>query len=194
MLSCKNLCKGMAAALLLSASTSLYAVSTTYNYLITGDVELGDEIDANAFGLTAGETITAYGTFTADSSLFSGSGGTVSFESGTGNTMALNLNGTLLYASDDSSYAVGGPVGPTLTFSTSGQLFDFDYLKTSTPTFNSSFLFFDDFNSSSMLGKWRANAVVTAVPEAETYAMMLAGLGLLGCVGVARRKSLKTAA
>ena len=34
----------------------------------------------------------------------------------------------------------------------------------------------------------------TAAVEAETYAMMLAGLGLVGFMGAARRRSLKTAA
>jgi hypothetical protein len=45
-----------------------------------------------------------------------------------------------------------------------------------------------------MLGHWEANASVAAVPEAETYAMMLAGLGLVGFMGAARRKKLQAAA
>ncbi len=36
-----------------------------------------------------------------------------------------------------------------------------------------------------------AVSAVTAVPEPETYAMMLAGLGLMGMVGVRRKKSLQ---
>lgn len=36
-----------------------------------------------------------------------------------------------------------------------------------------------------------AVSAVTAVPEPETYAMMLAGLGLMGVVGVRRKKSLQ---
>ena len=41
---------------------------------------------------------------------------------------------------------------------------------------------FHDFES----GKWKC---VTAVPEPETYAMMLAGLGLIGFVAARRRKN-----
>jgi hypothetical protein len=182
MLNRKALCRGMVAALLVSASTSLYAVTTTYNYTITGDVVVGDESFANAFGLTAGETITAYGTFTADSSVFSGAGGTVSFD-GISNTMTIDLNGTLISA-------LNAVANPSLTFDTSGLLIDFDYLKTSADTFNSSFLAFDDLDLN-LYGEWRADAAVTAVPEAETYAMMLAGLGLVGWMGAARRKSLQ---
>lgn len=188
----KALCRGMVAALLISASTSLYAVSapTTYNYTITGDVLSGDEFAPNIYNLTVGETITAYGTFTVASN-YATSGGTVSFEAGSGNTMTINLNGTLLTASNDTDYPTGGLVGPTLTFTSGWTLNNFDYQKITSPSFNSLYLGFDDF--ASLYGEWRINATVTAVPEADTYAMMLAGLGLLG-VMVVRRKSLEKAA
>jgi len=183
----KALCRGMVAALLISASTSLFAVSTTYSYTITGDVLSGDEWAANAFNLSGGETITAYGTFTVDSS-YATSGGTVSFGTGSGNTMTIDLNGTLISANDDIDYATGLPA---LTFTSGWTLADFDYEKTSAPSFNSLLLGFDDLDS--LYGEWQTNASVTAVPEAETYAMMLAGLGLVGFMG-ARRKSLHAAA
>lgn len=178
----KVLYRGGLAALLFSASTSLYAVDTTYNYTVIGDVFVGDETVSNAFDLTAGETITAYGTFTADSSLFSGAGGMVTFD-GTVNSMTINLNGYLITAADST-------IAPTLSFNSSGHLYDFNYLKTSSFAFNSSFIQFDDLNE--MYGEWRS-IEVTAVPEAETYAMMLAGLGLVGWMG-ARRKSIQAAA
>lgn len=90
----KALCRGVAAALLISAS-GLHAAPTTYNYTITGDVlaDLG-----SVFGLVDGDTITAYGTFTADDS-YATNGGIVSFGAGSGNTMTIDLNGTLLDAS-----------------------------------------------------------------------------------------------
>ena len=183
----KALCRGMVAALLISASTSLYAVTTTYNYTITGDVLSGDESFPNAFNLTVGETITAYGIFTVDSS-YATSGGPVSFGTGSGNTMTIDLNGTLLSASDDIQYATGRP---ELTFTSGWTLFNFDYFKNSSPSFDSAFLSFSDFDS--LYGEWQTNSTVTAVPEAETYAMMLAGLGLLGFMGAARKRSLQAA-
>lgn len=181
-------CRGLVAVLMISASTNLYAALTTYNYSIIGDVLSGDELFPNVYNLTAGDTITAYGTFTVDSS-YAGSGGLVSFEAGTGNTMTIDLNGTLLTASNDTDFAAGGLAGPTLTFNPSWTLFNFDYQKILSPSFNSAFTGFDDYDS--LYGEWRADGVaVTPIPEASTYAMMLAGLGLVGFMGAARRKSL----
>ena len=178
----KVLYRSLAAVLLVSASANLYAVSTTYNYVVTGDVLSGDEQPSspNVFNLTAGETITAYGTFTVDSS-YATTGGTVSFGSGSGNTMTINLNGTLLDASGDDDFDFGLP---ELTFGSNWTLVDFDYFKTDAPVFNSEFLGFDDFDG--LYGEWRTAVEVSPVPEADTYAMLLAGLGLVGFA--ARRK------
>jgi hypothetical protein len=82
------------AALLLCGMGAANAASMTYNYTVTGDVQ---NPDSGAYGLNIGDTITAYGTFTADLS----SGATVLFGMGSGNTMTIDLNGTLLSASDD---------------------------------------------------------------------------------------------
>jgi PEP-CTERM motif len=235
----KDLCKGLASGLLLLAASSAYAVPVTYNFSITGTVDvLGTQTVtitqsgavnstststttvANAYGLNVGDTITAYGSFTAD--LGPTVSGTVAFDlasfNATGNTLTIDMNGaqaggTLLYASDDSVYSGGWPY---MTF-VNGVLTDFDYLKTTTPKFNSSFTYFDDMTSASfsstvdnglngknkittvttttiqsMFGHW-GQAVVTPVPEASTYAMMLTGLGLVGFMGAARRKSLRIA-
>lgn len=225
----KDLCKGLASGLLLLATSSAYAIPVTYNFSITGTVDvLGTKTVtvkktngqvtsgpttttvSNAFGLNVNDTITAYGSFTAD--LGPNVSGTVNFDlaafNATGNTLTIDLNGTLLQASDDSVYSGGWPY---MTFA-NGALIDFDYFKTTGPTFNSSSIFFDDMTSAttsvttgsggstrittttyqSMLGHW-GPTVVTAVPEASTYAMMLAGLGLVGFMG-ARRKSLRAAA
>lgn len=176
----KALCRGMAAALLISASTGLYAAQTTYNYTITGDVLVGDY--GLSLGLEDGDTIMASGMFTVDDS-FATNGGTVSFGAGSGNTMTIDLNGTFL----DASLAAS----PFVEFSAGWTLYDFYF--DATPAFYSSFTQFDD-SVYSMYGEWRTDAAVTAVPEAETYAMMLAGLGLVGLMGAARRKSLQAAA
>lgn len=175
----KALCRGVAAALLISASTGLYAAPTTYNYTITGDVllDLGSD-----FGLVDGDTITAYGTFTADDS-YATNGGIVSFGAGSGNTMTIDLNGTLL----DASLAAS----PTVEFTAGWTLFDFYF--DASPTFYSSFTQFDD-TAISMYGEWRTDAMVAVVPEAKTYAMMMAGLGMVGFMGMARKKALRAAA
>lgn len=180
------LCRGIAAALLISASAGVSAAMTTYTYTITGDVQLGNEVMPNAFGLAAGDTVTAYGAFTVDDSTAT-SGGTVSFEAGSGNTMTIDLNGTLLSALDDANYAVGGVVGPTIEFNAGWTLKDFFYNKDSASIFYSSSLFFDD--TVGLVGQWRTDAAVAVVPEAETYALMLAGLGLVGFMARRRARS-----
>lgn len=225
MFNSKQYCKGLAAGLLLLAVGSAHAIPVTYNFTITGMVDvLGTKTVAvtnssgttsttttepNAFGLSAGNTITAFGTFTTDLGSIGNETGSVFFDfaafNAKGNTLTIDTNGTnniQLLASQDTSYLSGG--GPYLTF-TNGALTDFDYLKSTTPKFNSSFMNFDDMTSSSlttvtgngankvtttttyqsMLGTWNT-AVITPIPEADTYAMMLAGLGLVGFM--ARRR------
>ncbi len=156
------------------------AQAATYNFTIDGLVYDGDELNPNAYGLTAGETITATGTFTANLGTIGSETGTVSFATGSGNTMSIDLNGTFLFASSDDGYGTG--LGPSLTFS-SGSLMDFDFQKTSSPAFNSSFVYFDDYGS--LFGEW-TNASLTVVPVPA--AVWLFGSGLLGLIGIARRK------
>lgn len=151
------------------------AQAATYNFTIDGLVYDGAEANYNAYGLFAGDTITATGTFTANLGTIGSETGTVSFA--TGNTMTIDLNGTLLFASDD----VSGN-GASLTFS-SGSLTDFDFLKTSSPAFNSSFVYFDDYDS--LFGEW-TNTSLTVVPVPA--AVWLFGSGLLGLGGAAFRR------
>lgn len=189
----KALCRGVAAALLISASAGAHAAPTTYNYTLIGDVLLGAELSPNVFDLYGnfgdpGDTITAYATFTVDDS-FAANGGTVSFEDGSSNTLTLDLNGTLLFASDAISYPAGGALGPSLTFSAGWTLVDFYFDGAS---FYSSFTQFDDMDG--MYGEWRTDGLVAVVPEAKTYAMMMAGLGMVGFMGMARKKALRAAA
>jgi len=176
------LCRSLAAALLISASTNLYA--DTYSIALTGIVDIGDEVNpdnAYDYNLTAGESISAVGTFTAASDFLTAAQSTGSFSS-----LTINLNGTLFTLADAAA-------APTVTF-TNGTLFDFSYASTAVPGFNSSFQFFDNINGfDSMFGTW-TEATVAVVPEAETYAMMLAGLGLVGFMGASRRKKLQAAA
>lgn len=156
------------------------AQAATYNFTVTGLVLVGDEFFPNAYNLTAGEAVTATGTFTANLGTIGSETGTVSFATGSGNTMTINLNGTFLFATSDDGYGSG--LGPYLTFNL-GSLTDFDFQKTGAPAFNSSFLSFDDFGS--MYGEW-TSASLTAVPVPA--AVWLFGSGLLGLVGMARRK------
>jgi hypothetical protein len=173
------LCRSLAAALLLSASTNLYA--DTFTISLTGVIELGEETFDNAFDLYEGNTVSAVGTFTADSDFL-----TALESTGTFSSLTINLNGTLFTLA-------GASAAPTVTFM-DGTFFDFSYTSTATPGFQSSFQVFDNINyDETMIGTWTA-AAVTAVPEAETYAMMLAGLGLVGFMGAARRKKLQAAA
>lgn len=168
---------GLAAALALLFFLPA-AQAAIYNYTITGEVLLGDEFSPNAYNLTAGETITAYGTFTADLGTIGSETGTVLFGSGSDNSMTIDLNGTLLSATDDDGYVSG--LYPSLTF-LAGGLTDFDFMKTGAPAFSSYFLSFDDFDS--MFGDW-TSASLTVVPVPA--AVWLFGSGLLGLVGLAR--------
>jgi hypothetical protein len=180
---------GLALAVaMFSAMPAAQAALVTYNYTITGYVTVGDEFDPNDYNLTGNlglpnESITATGTFTADVGTIGNETGQVFFATGSGNTMTINLNGTFLYATDDSGYGTG--IGPSLTFA-SGALFDFDFQKPGSPAFNSSFLFFDDFDQ--MFGDW-TDLSLTVVPTAVPVpaAVWLFGSGLLGLMGMARR-------
>lgn len=163
------------------------AAAVTYQYTITGDVLLGDETAPNAYGLTAGDIVTAYGTFTADLGVIGLETGTVSFSSSnSGNSMIIDLNGTYLNATQDDGY--DDDLGPSLTFN-AGFLSDFYFNKTSAaPIFYSSFMIFDDTDS--LVGQWRAsvNLVPLATPVPVPAAMWLFGSGLLGLLGIARRR------
>ena len=162
-----------AAALLLTASTNLHA--DTFAISLTGVVLIGDELIPNDYGLTAGERISAAGTFTAPSDFL-----TAIHSTGTFTDLTIDLNGTQLTLADASA-------APTVTY-IGGRFFGFTYPSTAVPGFNSSFQFFDN-----RFGAW-TEAAVTVVPEAKTYAMMLAGLGLVGWMGAARKKSRQAAA
>lgn len=176
----KMLFRSAAAALLISASTNLHA--ETFSISLTGVVKIGDEIipdNPYDYDLTEGESISAVGTFTAPGNFL-----TVIQNVSTFTSLTINLNGTLLTLADAST-------APTVMF-LNGKFFDFSYTS-ALPGFHSSSKFFDNNNNANnMFGAW-TEATVAVVPEAETYAMMLAGLGLVGFMGAVRRRSLKAA-
>lgn len=174
--------RGVAAALLISASTSLHA--DIFSISLTGIVDLGEEFNPDNpydYNLSAGDSISAVGTFTAASDFL-----TAASSTGTFSSLSIDLNGTIFTLGNASAT-------PTVTFH-NGALFDFNYTSTAIPGFNSSGLYFDNINDfDSMIGTW-TTAAVTPVPEAKTYAMMMAGLGLIGFMGMARKKSLQATA
>ena len=166
----------LAFAMLIGVSSAQAAL---VNYTVTGDVLLGDELgDYNAFGLTAGDTITASGVF--DDSVLSAGSGTISFGSGSINTMTLFIGTEIFTADNDGS--------PMMTLSNSS-LTDFDYYALAgvngAPADFSSFLTgFDDF--AFLYGEWRTTVTLTPVPVPA--AVWLFGSGLIGLLGIARRR------
>jgi hypothetical protein len=127
--------------------------------------------------------ITATGVFD-DGPLAAGTG-TISFGSGSGNTMTISVGTETFDASNDVSFASGRP---TLTFS-SFTLTDFDYLAQAgtngAPTdFDSYFIYFDDLDT--LFGQWREGAEITAVPE--PLSAVLVSAALAGLLAVRRRQ------
>lgn len=138
------------------------------NFEIEGTVLSGDEFFANAYNLTAGDTILASGIF--DDSVLGAGSNSVSF--GGDYSLSIDVNGTIFTHADDA--------GASLSFE-NGMLTDFDFM---TAGFNSLGLFFDDVDY--MLGEW--NATVTTSPVPVPAAVWLFGSGLLALVGFVRRK------
>ena len=163
------------------------------NYTITGTVDTGG---GGGFGLNDGDTVTATGVF--DDTPILGGSGSISFESpSSGNTMSIDLNGTIITAANDDRYSGGTGTGPNLIFSsyTAGSSavlsnFDFsDYSGSTTHTdFSSLFLAFTGFDLgfNYLQGTWGSTVAITAVPVPA--AVWLFGSGLLGLVGIARKK------
>lgn len=163
------------------------AQAAQVNFTLTGSVIYADP--GNLFNLVGGNTVSVTGIF--DDSVLSGGTGTVSFASGSGNSFTVTAGNFTFNEADD----ISGGVYPTLILN-AGQFDDFNFLADigAFGYFDSQLGFFDgdDDNFGLVSGTW-ADLTVTPVPEASTYAMMLAGLGLVGFMGMARRKSLHIA-
>lgn len=181
----KTTIRCIAATVLFFALGSAQAALISYE--ITGDVLAGNEFgDANAFGLAAGDTIMATGIF--DDSVLTSGAGTLSFDSGSGNTMTITVGTETFTAGNDSRFGVA-PGSPTITLSSLTTLTDFDFLALlgtngAPADFNSNFTSFDDFDV--MFGDWQTTITTQVVPVPA--AVWLFGSGLIGLVGIARRK------
>ena len=182
MKTCKVLGKGLFGALLLILTGLGNANAALVNFTLTGTVDYGDESYPNVFGLTAGDTITAVGSF--DDSVLSGGSGTIDFSSSSTNTLTLYVGTETFTASNDADFGTGG--GPSMTLS-SNLLTDFDIyilagINGATADFSSFIDTFDDLDA--MSGTWDNTLNTVPVPAA----VWLFGSGLLGLAGVARRR------
>jgi hypothetical protein len=173
------------------------AQAALWDFTLTGAVIYADAL--NDYNLGEGSLVTVSGVF--DDSVLMGGTGTISFASGNayGNTFTLTA-GDITFTPDEEILPNGADY-PLLTLN--AMAIDFgngglNFYATDTgsgATFNSYFGVFDgdDLTNLALIsGEW-TGYTVTAVPEASTYTMMLAGLGLVGFMG-ARRKSLRAAA
>lgn len=182
------LCLGMSAA-----------HAAQWNFTLTGTVEYadaGNDYNLVDFTQIGNSTVTVTGVFD-DGSLTNGTG-VVSFAPGNayGNTFTLTA-GDITFTPDED---ITGGIYPIMTLASWAldtnanglNLYATDSMTGA--TFNAYFGAFDgdDTGFNQIAGSWTTLSV-TPVPEASTYAMMLAGLGLVGCMGMARRKSLQTA-
>jgi hypothetical protein len=173
--------KAIALAVLTAATLSANAASSTIHHL--GAASVGSPLSFNSGAVPVGE-FSDYFTFTlpanhgsgysvinfAVSQLFSTLLATVSLHS--------NVDGTLFNADDTqlSSTVVSSGNQLALTFGPSAAS---SYYLNVTGTANGT-----------LGGLYNGAISVTAVPEPETYAMLLAGLGLMGAI--ARRRSRKS--
>lgn len=171
------------AALALSLSLGS-AQAALVNFTLTGETIYADA--GNLFGLSNGSLITVAGTF--DDSVLIGGLGTVYFDpDNSGNTFTITAGNFSYTNADDDSYAFGGY--PTLDFS-GGPLPTLDFWHTGSTDFISQIGQFDGYDGitspGTVSGVW-TQFEMTPVPVPA--AVWLFGSGLLGLVGIARRKS-----
>jgi hypothetical protein len=168
------------------------AQAALWDFTLTGVVVYADV--PNDYNLGEGSAVTVAGTFD-DGSLTNGTG-VISFATGNpyGNTFTMTA-GNITFTPDED---ITGGTYPLMTLDSwildpiNNGLNIYATDTTTGATFNAYFNGFDGDDASGNLigGNWTGLSV-TAVPEASTYAMMLAGLGLVGLAGAARRKSLQ---
>lgn len=174
------------------------AQAALWDFTLTGAVVYA--YVPNDYNLSESSLVTVVGTF--DDSVLTGGTGTISFASGNayGNTFTLTA-GDITFTPDEeilpnaANYPLLTLNAMAIDFGNGGLNFYATDSATGA-TFNSYFNVFDgaDTNLDEIAGSWTGYTVTAVpVPEASTYAMMLAGLGLVGFMG-ARRKSLHATA
>ena len=155
------------------------AQAALMNFTLTGDVSYAD---SNLFNLVGGDSVTVVGTF--DDSVLSGGTGSVSF-AGTGNTFVVTAGDATFTETDD----VSGGVYPRLDL-TAYAFEDFWFLFDvgTGGYFDSGLGYFDgdDGDFGIVTGTW-VDFSMSPVPVPA--AAWLLGSGLLGLVGIARRKA-----
>jgi len=168
-------------ALLALASTSQAAL---VNFSLTGDVDFWAD-SPNDYGLDMGDTISVSGTF--DDSALTGGTGTISFGSGSGNTLTIMAGSMTFSETDDNQFASGYPRLSLLAGGFDGLNYTADFGTIS--YFGSLGMAFDAYDEADnwVSGTWDAASFsMSAVPVPA--AIWLFGSGVLGLVGMARRR------
>jgi hypothetical protein len=163
-------------------ATSLTASSTTFGSWITslGSVQLIDDNSGYPLGYQYSGTRNESLVFSGFSIL------TYSFTLGTASTVAFDI-----YDGADSSNAIAILLDGSTVKSHIGSISDFDHFNVgsySLATGNHT-LSFVSAQGTYYLDNFTVNVTAAPVPEPETYAMMLAGLGALGFMARRRRAS-----
>jgi hypothetical protein len=187
---------GLLAALLMSGAPSVFAEQVRYGIKFNGTVSSSEFVDT--FGgyswyLNTGDEISVYASFIADSSFLDGPGGTIHFNGPTDELWLTGRDMALSLSMADSAPSITFPAHQWMGYFT-----DFNFSSTGTgvngESFYSTSLQFHD-GQNTMSGEWNPTITeltispVAAVPEADTYAMLLAGLGLVGYMAGKRRKA-----
>lgn len=178
-------------SLILSTGLVLGAVGTAQaalvNFTLTGDVDTVAD-PGNVFGLNLGDTITASGTF--DDAVLTGGTGNISFGDGSGNSITLNVGSITYIASDDYDFGSGYPILSLVSGGFDGLNFGTDPY--ATISFDSLDFVFDGYQDEgftlTLSGTWDG-ASFQMSPVPVPAAVWLFGSGLLGLVGIARRKA-----
>jgi hypothetical protein len=164
--------------LLVCAGTTQAAL---VNFTLNGVV---DGSSGSPYGLNIGDTVTASGVF--DNSAISSSPYTVYFDqSHSGNTLSISAGYLALNQTQDDAYALGG--SPRLEFNSLGNLIGVSF--NSQPFTSGALAFYvEDAELNGATGVWNASSF-SMTPVPIPAAVWLLGSGLMGLVGVVRRRT-----